>query len=1215
MGKFQIGKKQYKGESSQFSKEYVDKKLGEHRSAEPLDHPDGSVTAQKLAEQSVELSKLAAAVTDYFATAAEVQEHITDTDNPHRVDKTDLGLDQVENTSDLDKPISNETQAALAGKVDKAPGMGLSHNDYTDIEKQRLSDVIHNLYTHRTAAELDHPDRSVTRYKLADDSVVAAKIADGHVINSKLADGAVTLNKLADDVLKKIDVLPTEIGDIQEAVQNGVYLYHGHIACDGTYVIHVQSGELENGGYAVSQTAFCVAVDDVADSAYLGRIFRRSGIWEPGETDLPEEWLQEHEGRMEARDLDACKETGLYDIQFADLTEAERAKFPAEAQGIQSGEFRLLSFCGGAVQFLICETAGEQDGQGQPLADGRMWVRSVYGDEPAAWQRRYDLEAIDNLTSADVLRPLSANQGRVLKSIVDGKVDKEAGKGLSTNDYTDAEKEKLAGIEAGAQVNDVTSVAGKTGAVTLDKADVGLEFVTLAETDGVAVGIETEMTGMGGAIGKRSGAGDGFAGGYTAWTQSGGAIGNGASSAGGGAAGEGAQAGDGFAGGKAAKVTQNIDAIQLGTGTNPTAKTLQVYEYQMMDANGKIPDARMPQLDTKVDKVTGKGLSTNDYTTEEKTKLAGIETGANNYVHPASHPATMITEDTAHRFASDTEKVAWNGKLDTGNIKAGANVSVSVSGNDVTISSTGGGGAEVGIVDNLESTSTTDALSANQGRVLKGEVDGKAAASHTHTKTQITDFAHTHGKSDITDFAHTHTKTDITDFPNSMTPTSHASTATTYGVGTATQYGHVKLANNLTTTATGSALDARQGKVLQDSKLEASDIVAGDNIEVDTSGGTVTISASGGGYEVGDMLTTVRSNLDDTWLLCNGDSVSPTEYPELAPLCPSAMIGKWSDEIDATFTSVTDAIAANGYFVVLNSSSKSLYYTTNPLTGNWTTASLPSTITPSTIRYLNGYWVVTPSSGVTIAYSKNLNSGWTTKTITASGVTSSNKLTNMTYGGTDYIIGVKGSKKILYAMSLTASKWNSNSNFFSENANVFKLDYDPYAGRCLATCDSSSTLSKASFVLSGSVRSSSYWDVFIGSNTSNPYETLMCTNNRVVALRETTLLYSSSSVGNITTVDLSDMLPTYGYLSGVIYSNGYWVVTYSGTSSSSYFLYSKDLQNWNKTPDQSITNGTLLGNNNYCIRVDGDTYIAVKSSDAILPIVSTDASYTYIKAK
>ena len=42
------------------------------------------------------------------------------------------------------------------------------------------------------------------------------------------------------------------------------------------------------------------------------------------------------------------------------------------------------------------------------------------------------------------------------------------------------------------------------------------------------------------------------------------------------------------------------------------------------------------QIGTKVDKVTGKGLSTNDYTTAEKNKLAGIATGANNYTHPTT---------------------------------------------------------------------------------------------------------------------------------------------------------------------------------------------------------------------------------------------------------------------------------------------------------------------------------------------------------------------------------------------------------------------------------------------------------------------------------------------------------------------------------------------------------------------------------------------------
>ena len=41
-------------------------------------------------------------------------------------------------------------------------------------------------------------------------------------------------------------------------------------------------------------------------------------------------------------------------------------------------------------------------------------------------------------------------------------------------------------------------------------------------------------------------------------------------------------------------------------------------------------------LGKKVDKVDGKQLSTNDYTTAEKTKLAGIAEGANNYTLPTA---------------------------------------------------------------------------------------------------------------------------------------------------------------------------------------------------------------------------------------------------------------------------------------------------------------------------------------------------------------------------------------------------------------------------------------------------------------------------------------------------------------------------------------------------------------------------------------------------
>jgi len=50
-------------------------------------------------------------------------------------------------------------------------------------------------------------------------------------------------------------------------------------------------------------------------------------------------------------------------------------------------------------------------------------------------------------------------------------------------------------------------------------------------------------------------------------------------------------------------------------------------------------------------------------------------------------------------------------------------------------------------------------------------------------------------------------------------PTSHASTATTYGVGSTTNYGHCKTINNVTSSAyvDGESLSAYRGKLLNDS--------------------------------------------------------------------------------------------------------------------------------------------------------------------------------------------------------------------------------------------------------------------------------------------------------------------------------------------------------------------------------------------------------------
>lgn len=69
-----------------------------------------------------------------------------------------------------------------------------------------------------------------------------------------------------------------------------------------------------------------------------------------------------------------------------------------------------------------------------------------------------------------------------------------------------------------------------------------------------------------------------------------------------------------------------------------------------------------------------------------------------------------------------------------------------------------------GIQNNLTSDSTTDSLSAAQGKVLKGLVDGKAASSHTHAIAQISNLQSTlDGKSNTN---HTH---DLNQMINTLT--------------------------------------------------------------------------------------------------------------------------------------------------------------------------------------------------------------------------------------------------------------------------------------------------------------------------------------------------------------------------------------------------------------------------------------------------------------
>lgn len=116
----------------------------------------------------------------------------------------------------------------------------------------------------------------------------------------------------------------------------------------------------------------------------------------------------------------------------------------------------------------------------------------------------------------------------------------------------------------------------------------------------------------------------------------------------------------------------------------------------------------------KVDLVEGKGLSTEDYTTVEKNKLAGIDDNANNYVHPSNHPPSIITEDDTHRFFTDIERTKLN------SIESGAEI------------------------NNISDANATD-LTDNGDTLLHFHSADRNRANHTGTQlaATISDFAAT----------------------------------------------------------------------------------------------------------------------------------------------------------------------------------------------------------------------------------------------------------------------------------------------------------------------------------------------------------------------------------------------------------------------------------------------------------------------------------------
>lgn len=246
----------------------------------------------------------------------------------------------------------------------------------------------------------------------------------------------------------------------------------------------------------------------------------------------------------------------------------------------------------------------------------------------------------DTAIKADINKKADAT---AMSTALEGKVDKVEGKVLSSNDYTTAEKEKLAGLSNYNDTEIKASIATKANSADVyTKTAMDTELGKKADKTTV----ETLTTTVDGKANKATTiSGYGITDAYTKTEVDAkvssvykykGSVANEAA-----LPTEGQVVGDvynledtgmnvAWTGEGWDKLGSVIDLTPYLTkedaGKTYAAKATTLEGYGITDAYTKT--AVNTELDKKVDKETGKQLSTNDYTTAEKTKLTGIATGA-----------------------------------------------------------------------------------------------------------------------------------------------------------------------------------------------------------------------------------------------------------------------------------------------------------------------------------------------------------------------------------------------------------------------------------------------------------------------------------------------------------------------------------------------------------------------------------------------------------
>lgn len=180
-------------------------------------------------------------------------------------------------------------------------------------------------------------------------------------------------------------------------------------------------------------------------------------------------------------------DTGFYDIYAKVDTDGTAAVVRLDDVSVNLDDYSTTEQMNEAIATAIANKVDKVEGKGLSTEDFTTALKEKLVALPEGAEANYVKSVSDEFTVSEEgkleVKEIAPAKVTGLPDALAGKVDKVEGKGLSANDYTDEEKEKLGGVEAGANKNLIEII--KLAGAALNISEKAVDIPLAGETAGV----------------------------------------------------------------------------------------------------------------------------------------------------------------------------------------------------------------------------------------------------------------------------------------------------------------------------------------------------------------------------------------------------------------------------------------------------------------------------------------------------------------------------------------------------------------------------------------------------------------------------------------------------------------------------------------------------------------------------------------------------------